>query len=95
MEHRFDHLIIGAGMAGAAGAVALRQAAPQASIALLGDETHPPYDRPPLSKSLWKDGQEADFWRPIQDARATVQLGRRAVAIGRAAHTMRDDAGNT
>lgn len=95
MEHSFNHLIIGAGMAGAAAAVALRQAAPQASIALLGDEAHPPYDRPPLSKSLWKDGQEADIWRPIQDARATVQLGRRAVAIDRAAHTVRDDAGDT
>ncbi len=95
MEHAFDHLIIGAGMAGAAAAVALRQADASASMALLGDESHPPYDRPPLSKALWKDGKEQDIWRPIQDAKATVQLGRRAVAIDCAAHTVRDDAGDT
>ena len=95
MEHAFDHLIVGAGMAGAAAAVALRQADAKAGIALLGAEPHLPYDRPPLSKALWKDGKEDDIWRPIQDARATVQPGRRAVAIDRAAHTVRDDAGDT
>lgn len=94
MEHRFDHLILGAGMAGSAAAVALRAAAPQASIALLGDESHPPYDRPPLSKALWKDGQEADIWRPIDAAKVTLQLGRRAVALDRAAHVVRDSAGD-
>ena len=94
MEHTFDHLIIGAGMAGSAAAVALRQADGQASIALLGEEPHPPYNRPPLSKGLWKGDQEDDIWRPLAEARATVQTGRRAVAIDRAAHTVRDDAGD-
>lgn len=94
MQHQFDHLILGAGLAGSAAAVALRAAAPQASIAILGDEPHPPYDRPPLSKALWKDGQEADIWRPIDAASATLQLGRRAVALDRAAHTVRDSAGD-
>jgi NADPH-dependent 2,4-dienoyl-CoA reductase/sulfur reductase-like enzyme len=94
MEHRFDHLILGAGMAGSAAAVALRAAAPDASIAILGDETHPPYDRPPLSKALWKDGQEADIWRPIDAARATLQLGRRALTIDRTNHVVRDNAGD-
>ncbi len=95
MEHRFDHLIIGAGMAGSAAAVALREAAAGASIALLGDEAHPPYDRPPLSKALWKDGKEEDIWRPIAKAGATLQPGRRALSIDRAAHLVRDDAGDT
>lgn len=94
MEHRFDHLILGAGMAGSAAAVALRAAAPDASIAILGDETHPPYDRPPLSKALWKDGQEADIWRPIDAAKATLQLGRRALTIDRTNHVVRDNAGD-
>jgi len=95
MEHAFDYLIVGAGMAGSAAAVALRQADGAGSIALLGDEAHPPYDRPPLSKGLWKDGKEADIWRPLDEARATLQTGRRAVAIDRAAHRVRDDAGDT
>ena len=95
MEHRADYLIIGAGMAGAAAALALREADSAATIALLGDEAHPPYDRPPLSKALWKDGREQDIWRPIEAAGATLQLQRRAVAIDRAAHQVRDAAGDT
>ncbi|HMO46237.1 MAG TPA: FAD-dependent oxidoreductase [Rubrivivax sp.] len=65
MEHPSDYLIIGAGMAGAAAALALREADAAAAIAMLGDEAQPPYDRPPLSKALWKDGKEQDIWRPI------------------------------
>ena len=95
MEHAFDHLIVGAGIAASAAATALRQADATARIALLGEEPHPPYDRPPLSKGLWKNTPEADIWRPIQNAKATMQLGRRVVAIDRTAHTVRDDAGDT
>jgi NADPH-dependent 2,4-dienoyl-CoA reductase/sulfur reductase-like enzyme len=94
MEHRFDHVIIGAGMAGGAAAVALRGADAGASIAILGNESHPPYDRPPLSKALWKDGKEQDIWRPIEQAGATAQLRRSAVAIDRGNHVVRDDAGD-
>jgi NADPH-dependent 2,4-dienoyl-CoA reductase/sulfur reductase-like enzyme len=94
MEHAFDYLIIGAGMAGAAAAQALRDVDAKASIGILGDEAHPPYDRPPLSKALWKDGKEADIWRPIDKARATVQLSRRATKIDCAAHVVHDGAGD-
>lgn len=94
MQHTFDYLIIGAGMAGEAAAHAIREGDEQATIALLGAEAHPPYDRPPLSKALWKDGKVADIWRPIDKARATLQLGRRALTIDRAARVVRDDAGD-
>ncbi|HEX5960485.1 MAG TPA: FAD-dependent oxidoreductase [Rhodanobacteraceae bacterium] len=91
MPHTFDYLIIGAGMAGEAAAQAIREADADASIGLLGDEAHPPYDRPPLSKKLWKGGKEDAIWRPIDKAGAMVVLQRRAVKIDRAAHTVRDD----
>jgi len=94
MQHEFDHLIIGAGLAGEAAAQAIRAADRRATIAILGAEAHPPYDRPPLSKALWKDGNESDIWRPIAKAEATVTLGRRAQSIDRAAHLVRDDAGD-
>ncbi|HKT40962.1 MAG TPA: FAD-dependent oxidoreductase [Rhodanobacteraceae bacterium] len=95
MQHDFDYLVIGAGMAGEAAAQALREADANASIGMLGDESHPPYDRPPLSKKLWKDGKEADIWRPIDKAHAEVTLQRRAVKIDRAAHVVSDDKGDT
>ena len=47
---RYDVLIVGAGHAGAQAAVALRQANFAGTIALLGEEAEPPYERPPLSK---------------------------------------------
>ncbi|TAN07234.1 MAG: NAD(P)/FAD-dependent oxidoreductase [Rhodanobacteraceae bacterium] len=95
MQHTFDYLIIGAGMAGEAAAQALREADAKATIGMLGDESHPPYDRPPLSKKLWKGGKEEDIWRPIDKARAEVTLQRRATKIDRAAHVVSDAAGDT
>ncbi|TAM95981.1 MAG: NAD(P)/FAD-dependent oxidoreductase [Rhodanobacteraceae bacterium] len=95
MQHAFDYLIIGAGMAGEAAAQGLRGADAKASIGVLGDEAHPPYDRPPLSKKLWKDGKEADIWRPIEKAHADLQLSRHATRIDRAAHVVGDDKGDT
>ncbi|MFI0467893.1 NAD(P)/FAD-dependent oxidoreductase [Saccharopolyspora sp. 5N102] len=44
-------VIVGAGMAGAKGAQALRDLGFDGRIALLGDEPHRPYERPPLSKA--------------------------------------------
>ncbi|MDR6146512.1 3-phenylpropionate/trans-cinnamate dioxygenase ferredoxin reductase subunit [Sphingomonas sp. SORGH_AS870] len=46
----YDVLIVGGGHAGAQAAVALRQEKFEGSIAILGAEPHPPYERPPLSK---------------------------------------------
>jgi 3-phenylpropionate/trans-cinnamate dioxygenase ferredoxin reductase subunit len=43
-------VIIGAGLAGAKAAEALREEGFDGSILLLGEETAPPYERPPLSK---------------------------------------------
>ncbi|SCK28020.1 NADPH-dependent 2,4-dienoyl-CoA reductase, sulfur reductase [Streptomyces sp. WMMB 714] len=45
-------VIVGAGMAGAQTAVQLRERGWPGAIRLIGDESHPPYDRPPLSKAV-------------------------------------------
>lgn len=95
VQHEFDYLILGAGMAGSAAATALRKTNADCSIALLGSEGHPPYDRPPLSKALWKDGQEADIWRSMEGVRATIELNRSATAIDRVGHVVHDAQGDT
>lgn len=46
----YDVLIVGAGHGGSAAAIQLRQQGFSGSIALLGREREPPYERPPLSK---------------------------------------------
>ncbi|HEX4194887.1 MAG TPA: FAD-dependent oxidoreductase, partial [Stellaceae bacterium] len=45
-------VIVGAGHAGGRAAEALRAAGHAGRITLVGTETHPPYERPPLSKEL-------------------------------------------
>lgn len=96
MAHEYDYLIIGAGMAGSAAAIALRKADPKGSLALLGAENHPPYERPPLSKGLWGEMGEDEIWTLDENEEGmSLQLGRRAVKIDRQAHTVTDDAGET
>ncbi len=51
-------VIVGAGKAGARAAVVLRDSGWQGAITLIGEEGHPPYDRPPLSKSAITDDEE-------------------------------------
>lgn len=47
---RADVVIVGAGHGGAQAAIALRQNGFEGSIAMIGREAYPPYERPPLSK---------------------------------------------
>lgn len=49
-DERYDVVIVGGGHAGAQAAIALRQKKFAGSIAIVGDEIEPPYERPPLSK---------------------------------------------
>ncbi|WP_321333947.1 FAD-dependent oxidoreductase [Breoghania sp.] len=53
-------VIIGAGQAGAQAAHSLRQGGYEGGIVMLGDEAHPPYQRPPLSKKYLSGEFEAE-----------------------------------
>ncbi|MGH6821647.1 MAG: NAD(P)/FAD-dependent oxidoreductase, partial [Methylocella sp.] len=44
-------VIVGAGRAGARAVIGLREHGWQGPVTLIGEEVHPPYDRPPLSKA--------------------------------------------
>lgn len=79
-------VIIGAGQAGAAAAISLRQQGYRGDIHLVGKETHLPYERPPLSKEvLAGDGEyqptECLTRQQAQELRVTLHLGRTATEI--------------
>ena len=61
-------VIVGAGQAGAQAAQSLRQGGFTGNIQLLGEEPHPPYQRPPLSKKYLAGDMTADrVWlRPME-----------------------------
>ena len=60
----YKYLIIGGGMTADAAVRGIRELDQSGLVGLLCSEACPPYDRPPLSKALWKGGQkqEAITW---------------------------------
>ncbi|MEM1133050.1 MAG: FAD-dependent oxidoreductase [Pseudomonadota bacterium] len=82
----YDVIIVGAGHAGAQTAIALRQSGYEGSIALIGDEPHLPYERPPLSKEYLSGGKEFErmalrpeaFW---EERDVTMMLGHRVSQV--------------
>jgi 3-phenylpropionate/trans-cinnamate dioxygenase ferredoxin reductase component len=61
-----DHLLVGGGMAGANCARTLREEGAEGSILLVGRESDPPYNRPPLSKGYLqgKEDRASALFRP-------------------------------
>jgi 3-phenylpropionate/trans-cinnamate dioxygenase ferredoxin reductase subunit len=65
--HRDDpFVIVGAGLAGATAARTLREEGFTGRVVLIGDETDPPYERPPLSKDylMGRTDRDATFMHP-------------------------------
>jgi NADPH-dependent 2,4-dienoyl-CoA reductase/sulfur reductase-like enzyme len=89
----YQYLIIGAGMAADAAVRGILELDQQAKIALIGDEPSPPYNRPPLSKKLWKGKPLEGIWRKAAEQSAELFLGREAISIDPSSRTVRDDRG--
>ncbi|HEV8202144.1 MAG TPA: FAD/NAD(P)-binding oxidoreductase [Candidatus Polarisedimenticolia bacterium] len=87
------YLIIGGGMAGDAAVHGIREVDPDGSITVIGAEAHPAYDRPPLSKALWKGKPLEKIWRDQEDKGVTYHRGRRAMAIDARNKRVTDDEG--
>jgi 3-phenylpropionate/trans-cinnamate dioxygenase ferredoxin reductase component len=80
------YVIVGASLAGATAAVALRQEGAEGTVTVIGAETEPPYERPPLSKTYLRGETpfDAALVRPpafyAEHGIETI-FGRRAVRI--------------
>ncbi len=89
----YTYVIVGGGMAADAAAEGIRAADPAGTLGVISGEPHPPYNRPPLSKGLWKGEPEDSIWRKAAQAGGELHLGRRAVGIDLGARTVTDDRG--
>lgn len=86
-------VIVGAGLAGAKAAEALRTNGFDGSVVLLGDEADRPYDRPPLSKGYLqgKSEKEKIYIHPASwytEHNVDLRVGTRVTAIDRPAHVL-------
>ncbi len=89
----YDVIIVGTGHGGAQAAIALRQNGFEGSVLMIGRDTVPPYERPPLSKEyLARDKSfERIMIRPEQfwaDKVITLRLGATVTGVDAAAHTL-------
>src|SRR5450830_652456 len=93
MKHH-KYLIVGGGMTADSAVRGIRKIDQSGTIAMICDEQHLPYDRPPLSKSLWKDKSLESIWRDTGNLNVAMHLGKKIVAIDPEKKTATDDAGN-
>lgn len=88
-----DIVIVGAGHGGAQVAVALRQKGFEGTIMMIGRDTEPPYERPPLSKEYFAREKEFEriYIRPPQfwpDKGITLRLGSAVTELDPQAHEL-------
>jgi 3-phenylpropionate/trans-cinnamate dioxygenase ferredoxin reductase component len=96
MEHDYDYLIIGGGMTADAAAKAIRASDASARIGIVGEEASPPYERPPLSKALWKgDKSPASVDLGTAASDAELHLGRHVSSLDPRAHRALDERGDS
>ncbi|TCM46841.1 NAD(P)/FAD-dependent oxidoreductase [Kribbella sp. VKM Ac-2568] len=98
MNKESTYVIVGASLAGAKAAQALREQGFAGRIVLIGDESERPYERPALSKGylLGKDERakiyvHEESW--YDEHQVELLLGRRATRLDRAAHEVELDTG--
>jgi len=91
-------VIVGAGQAGAWVAITLRSLDPNRRIVLVGNEGHPPYERPPLSKAILSGKAEigSAYIKPFDFYAANnieLRLNATVTEIDRTAHQIVFDDG--
>jgi len=87
----YKYLIIGGGMTAAAAVEGIREVDQKGSIGLISTEPDPPYNRPPLTKGLWKGDKLDSIWRKVAEYGVTTHLGRTAQHLDPQSRRVVDD----
>jgi len=89
----YKYLIVGAGMTADAAVRGIRELDVDGKIGLIGNDRNPPYNRPPLTKGLWKGKTLESIWRGTQEFSVDLSLGRTVRSINPQKKLVRDDRG--
>ncbi len=90
---KYKYLIVGAGMTADAAVRGIRELDANGSIGMIGRDPNPPYNRPPLSKGLWKGKSLESIWRRTHEFNVDLHLGRTVKSIDPARREVHDDQG--
>jgi len=93
MTH-YHYLIVGGGMTAAAAVEGIREIDANGTIGIISLEQDRPYDRPPLSKGLWKDKPLDTIWRKLDQDGLALHLGRTVREILASRKCVIDDRGD-
>jgi len=95
MALQYRYLIIGGGMTADAAVAGIRTEDGDGRIALISEEPFPPYNRPPLSKGLFKGERVEQIWRTVDYEALGVDLylTTRVVGLDPVAHEATDSTG--
>jgi NADPH-dependent 2,4-dienoyl-CoA reductase/sulfur reductase-like enzyme len=77
-----------------AAAHGIREVDAEGSIGIIGSETDAPYNRPPLTKALWKGEPLESVWRHTETAKVEFYPGRTAQNLDVKGKTLTDDQKN-
>jgi NADPH-dependent 2,4-dienoyl-CoA reductase/sulfur reductase-like enzyme len=92
MPH-YHYLIVGGATTADHAVQGIRKVDPDGTIGLISAEPHPPYNRVPLDKGLWKGKPYEKIFFPTAPREAELHLGRSVAQLDPAARSVTDDQG--
>jgi len=90
----YKYLIIGGGMTADAAVRGIREVDAQGAVGLIGAEPDPPYNRPPLTKGLWKGKSLESIGRQTESQGVQLHLGHAVKTLNPNDKRVTDEQGN-
>lgn len=91
MKNKHQFIIVGGGMAADAAVDGIRETDMDASLLMISEESFLPYNRPPLSKALWKDAGMEKIWRQTDQKKIEILLNTCVISINPEKKTIKTD----
>jgi len=88
---KYEYLIVGGGMTADSAVTGIRELDQDSEILMISADENPPYNRPPLSKALWKDKKVDSIWRKTIEKKVNLKLGKQVISINPDKKEVTDD----
>ncbi len=85
----YKYIIVGGGMAGDSAVKGIREMDKSGTIAVFSEEKSLPYNRPPLSKSLWKGDSIDSIWRGTEKEEIDIYISTSVTQIDISSKTVK------